>query len=102
MRASFRIVLFTALLAATGVLAAAPTPASKTLTPQQQKMSDCSKQSAGKTGEARKAFMSACLKGHAMAKPTPQQKMKSCNAEASSKALKGDARKAFMSTCLKG
>ncbi len=77
----------------------------KELTPQQQRMSDCSKQSKGMKGEEHKKFMSSCLKGEtaaAPAKTTQQDKMKSCNTEATSKNLKGDERKKFMSTCLKG
>lgn len=35
----------------------------KQLTAQQQKMVDCNKQAKGKTGQDRKQFMSACLKG---------------------------------------
>ncbi|HEV2622616.1 MAG TPA: PsiF family protein [Frateuria sp.] len=81
----------------------AATPAAKPLTPQQQRMSACSKQTAGKKGDERKAAMSACLKGTpAPAAPTSQQeRMKSCNADAKAKALSGDARKSFMSACLK-
>ncbi len=79
----------------------------KTLTPQQQRMVDCNKQAAGKSGEERKAFMSSCLKGQtaaapASAKQTQQEKMKTCSTEAKSKKLKGADRKTFMSTCLKG
>jgi hypothetical protein len=64
------------------------------------KMAECNKQSAGKTGEERKKFMSECL---ASARPekkltAQQQKMKDCNAQA--KAMKGQARKDFMKTCL--
>ncbi|TBR40069.1 MULTISPECIES: PsiF family protein [Dyella] len=80
-------------------------PAKKELTPQQQRMSDCNKQAAGKKGDEHKAFMSACLKGDATpaAKPmTQQEKMKACNADPQAKSLKGDARKQFMSSCLKG
>jgi hypothetical protein len=114
------------LLAASAVLAlatvsayAAPAAATKTLTPQQQRMADCSHQSKGKKGADHKAFMSACLKGKstasantaaaapaaaapASAKQTQREKMKTCNAEAKTKALKGADRKSFMSTCLKG
>ncbi|HEV2539801.1 MAG TPA: PsiF family protein [Frateuria sp.] len=81
----------------------AATPTTKPLTPQQQRMSACSKQTAGKKGDERKAAMSACLKGTPApaAAATPQERMKSCNADAKAKALSGDARKAFMSTCLK-
>ena len=82
-------------------------PAAKTLTPQQQRMSDCNKQATGKKGDDRKTFMSSCLKGQtaamaAPAKMTQQQKMTSCNADAKSKALAGADRKTFMSSCLKG
>ena len=95
-----------ALVLATTTAFAAPQAAKKPLTAQQQRMSDCSKQSAGKKGDERKAFMSSCLKGEstdaAPAKQTQQEKMKSCNVDAKAKALTGDARKAFMSTCLKG
>lgn len=105
-------------LATTAAFAAPQTAAKKTLSPQQQRMADCSHQSAGKKGAEHKAFMSACLKGKGTeakpaaaapaatpamsAKATQQEKMKSCNADAKTKALKGDARKSFMSSCLKG
>ena len=49
-------------------------------------------------GDARKAFMSECLKDKQGAQ---QERMKACNKEAGDKKLKGDARKAFMSECLK-
>jgi hypothetical protein len=80
---------------------------SKPLSPQQQRMVDCNKQATGKTGDERKTFMSACLKGESTAaapstKETQQEKMKSCNADATKQKLKGAARKTFMSTCLKG
>jgi hypothetical protein len=81
----------------------AATPTAKPLTPQQQRMSACSKQTAGKKGDERKAAMSACLKGAPApaAATTQQERMKSCNVDAKAKALSGDARKAFMSSCLK-
>jgi hypothetical protein len=96
--------------ATTVVFAATPQAAAKKeLTPQQQRMADCSHQATGKKGADRKAFMSTCLKGKSTAaammpaaKATQQEKMKSCNAEAKTKALKGADRKTFMSTCLKG
>jgi hypothetical protein len=51
-------------------------------------------------GDARKAFMSDCLKaGMPMSQ---QEKMKACNKDATAKGLKGDERKTFMSTCLTG
>ncbi|WP_345782621.1 PsiF family protein [Dokdonella sp.] len=80
----------------------------KALTPQQQRMKDCNAEAKTKAlaGDARKTFMSTCLKGETAAAPaaktTQQEKMKVCNTEASGKKLKGDDRKTFMSTCLKG
>lgn len=99
-----------------------PTASGKTLTPQQQKMSDCAQGAKAQSlkGPEYKAFMSECLKKDsatpAAAKPaaaatpapaaaatpavTQQQKMKTCNADPQAKTLKGDDRKKFMSTCL--
>jgi uncharacterized protein HemX len=77
-----------------------PTAAQKK---QQERMKACNEQAGAKKmeGEARKKFMSACLKGEE--KMTPQQaRMKECNKQASDKKMKGDERKDFMSTCLKG
>lgn len=95
-------------LAATPAFAAAPQAASsaKTMTPQQQKMADCSHQSKGMKGDAHRKFMSECMHGKtATAAPggtSQQQKMKTCNADATAKGLKGSERKSFMSACLKG
>lgn len=78
----------------------------KELTPQQQRMSDCSKtaREKGLQGDERKQFMSTCLSGKSVASPAAatgqQEKMKACNAEAAKQDLKGDDRKKFMSTCL--
>jgi hypothetical protein len=95
-----------ALLIGSGTaLAAGATPTAKPMTAQQQRMVDCNHQATGKTGDERKTFMSACLKGASSAAPaatSQQQKMKSCSADAKAKSLKGDARKTYMSTCLKG
>jgi hypothetical protein len=104
MRTQLHAVAVASLLAfAAGALAAPQqVPAKKDLTPQQQRMSTCNSQAAGKKGDERKTFMSSCLKGDAPAKATQQDKMKSCNKDASAKSLKGDERKAYMSTCLKG
>jgi hypothetical protein len=69
---------------------------------QQEKMKACNAEAGDQKleGDARKAFMSDCLKA---SKPVSQQdKMKACNKDASAKALKGEDRKAFMSTCLAG
>ena len=72
-------------------------------TAQQNKMTACNAEASAKTlkGDARKAFMSSCLKAKPAAAMTQQEKMKTCNATAGTQALKGDARKAFMSDCLK-
>ncbi|MEZ3499680.1 PsiF family protein [Pantoea sp. KPR_PJ] len=74
-------------------------------TAQQQKMTQCNQHATSQNlkGDARKSFMSECLKKESkMSGMTPQQmKMKSCNTEAGDKKLSGDARKTFMSTCLK-
>lgn len=83
---------------------AAPSPAQAA---QQAKMTSCNADAKTKalTGDARKTFMSTCLKAAPAADAKPltaqQQKMKDCNATATTQALKGDARKTFMSTCLK-
>jgi psiF repeat len=100
-RAALLAVFASALVSAAAMPAFAAETA-KTLTPQQQRMADCNKQATGKSGDARKAFMSSCLKGESAAPQTQQEKMKSCNADASKKSLKGDERKTFMSSCLKG
>lgn len=74
----------------------------KELTPQQQRMSDCSKRAKGRTGDDYKNFRNACLAGkepETAASGTPQQaKMKTCAAEG--KGRTGDDYKAFMKTCL--
>jgi hypothetical protein len=60
----------------------------------------------GKSGDARKSYMSSCLKGEdgkkepSAAQKKQQERMKDCNAKAEGKS--GDERKKFMSTCLKG
>jgi len=84
-----------------GALAA---DAAQTLTPQQQRMAQCNQTAQGKTGDARKAYMSSCLKGEtpAAAVTPQQQRMKDCNAKAGEQALAGDQRKTFMSNCLSG
>ena len=81
-----------------------PTAAQKK---QQERMKSCNEQAGAKKmeGEARKKFMSTCLKGGSAKdeKMTPQQaRMKDCNKQASDKKMKGDDRKNFMSACLKG
>lgn len=94
--------LSTALILALG-LATAQAADDKKPTAQQQRMADCNKEAGGKQlkGEARKKFMSGCLKGEGAA-TSQQDKMKNCNKQAGEQQLKGDARKKFMSGCLKG
>ena len=103
-----------------GVAAAADEKAHST---QTQRMTACNAEAGEKhlTGDARKQFMSECLKGHATHEQsstpakdphsgkskdvehhtTQGEKMKACNQEASAKNLHGDDRKHFMSECLK-
>lgn len=100
-----KTVLIIVLLA--GVMGSAAA-ADKAMTPQQQRMTSCNQQATSQTlkGDARKTYMSNCLKNSQSAPAdkslTPQQqKMKDCNAEAGKKTLSGDTRKTFMSNCLK-
>ncbi len=93
-----------ALALALGATTATAKDAAKALTPQQQRMADCNQQAADMTGAQRKSFMSACLKGEAVAMPakqTQQEKMTACNAQAGSRNLKGADRRIFVSTCLR-
>jgi psiF repeat len=90
------------LLAVCCLTASLAQAADKPLTPQQEKMKACSAQAGDQKleGNARKAFMSDCLK--ASTPMSQQDKMKACNKDASAKHLKGEERKTFMSTCLSG
>jgi hypothetical protein len=116
---SLTFVLVATLSAASG-FAAEKAPAN-TLTPQQQKMSDCAKSAHAKSlqGDDYKNYMSTCMKAPAAAatpaaptadattdmQPTAgtaqQQKMKACATDAKAKGLKGPDRRTYMSTCLK-
>ena len=64
------------------------------MTPQQQRMSDCSKQASdkGMKGDDRNAFMSTCLKGGG-------DKTAACNTQADEKKLHGAARDSFVKKC---
>lgn len=76
----------------------------KQLTPQQQRMKSCNEQAGAESlkGDARKTFMSQCLKKPEEKGLTPQQqKMRECNAQATQQSLKGEDRSKFMSACLK-
>ena len=80
-----------------------PTAAQKK---QQERMKDCNEKAGDKKGDARKGFMSSCLKGESGDAPSAAQKaqqnrMSACNKQATEKKLKGDERKKFMSGCLK-
>ena len=86
----------TAALAQDKAKTAAPETA-KAANPQQERMKDCNRQAEGKTGDARKTFMSACLSGEAP-KMTQQERMTACNTKAGP--MKGEERKQFMSSCL--
>ena len=72
---------------------------------QQARMKDCNEKAGDKKGDARKSFMSACLKGEdaapSAAQKAQQSRMTACNKQATEKKLKGDERKKFMSSCLK-
>jgi len=104
-------VLFAAVLAVSTAFAQTPAPAQKPaaappaqaapkaaekkeLTPQQQRMSDCSKEAStkGMKGDDRNKFMSTCLKGGG-------DKMAACNKEADEKKLHGAARDSFVKKC---
>lgn len=100
-----RSVLLALLLGLTS-LSAAHAKEEKAPTPQQERMRSCNAEAAKQslTGEARKQFMSQCLKGGgepAKARTEQQQRMADCSKQAKEKALKGDERKKFMSECLK-
>ena len=94
---TFAIVLMTFLVVG------AADAAEKKLTPQQQKMSACSKENKGKKGDEYKKAMSDCLNREgaaatASAPPTQQQKMSAC--AKANKGKKGDEYKKAMSDCL--
>ncbi len=81
--------------------------AERTLTPQQQRMTSCNQQATAQAlkGDARKTYMSDCLKN---SKSAPGEKfdataakMRECNNQATQQSLKGDDRNKFMSACLK-
>jgi hypothetical protein len=83
------------------VTASPPTQANvKTENSQQSKMASCNTQAAGKTGDARQAFMKDCLSSKPAAPPT--SKLGQCSHNAKARGLKGDERRSFMSSCMKG
>ena len=86
-------------IAAAGVFAAdaAAPAASKALTPQQQKMSDCATANKGKTGDDYKDGVKTCMKT-ANNPLTQQQKMSAC--AKANKGKKGDDYKSGVKSCL--
>ena len=92
----------------------------KPLTTQQARMKSCNAQAKADAlkGDARKAFMSTCLKGQgktaadvdattvtpapvvAKALTPKQQQRKTCGAEAKAQGIKGDERKAWVKQCM--
>jgi hypothetical protein len=70
---------------------------------QQERMKSCNERAGLQKleGDARKKFMSSCLKGEEKGS-AQQDRMKDCNKQAADKQMKGDDRKKFMSSCLKG
>ena len=90
-------------IAAAGAFAAdaAAPAASKQLTPQQQKMADCSATNKGKKGQEYKDAQKACLSGQAApasAPVTQQQKMAACSKQ--NKGKKGQDYKDSQKACL--
>lgn len=75
---------------------------------QQARMRACNEKAAERKleGEARRRYMSACLKGEDPDKvekrAAQREKMKACHRQAADKGLKGEERRRFMSECLKG
>jgi hypothetical protein len=94
-----------ALLACATILVPAQA-ADKPLTAQQQRMKSCNSEASGQQlkGDARRQFMSQCLKGESSGpeRTAQQEKMATCNREATAKHMKGDDRRSFMSRCLRG
>ena len=96
------------LILASALLCSSPLMAQdkKPLTPQQQRMSECSSKAKGLKGDEYKKARDGCLKGESVAKSdkkalTPQQqKMADCSSKA--KGLKGDEYKKARNECLKG
>lgn len=89
------IAVYAILLATSLGAAAAETSGSKS---QTNRMSQCSTQAKeqGLKGDARKEFMSECLRN-----PAARTAAKECSSAAADKGLKGAQRKAFVDECLK-
>jgi hypothetical protein len=89
------IAVYAILLASSLGAAAADTQGSKS---QTNRMSQCSTQAKeqGLKGDARKEFMSQCLRD-----PAARTAAKECSSAAAEKGLKGAQRKAFVDDCVK-
>jgi len=91
-----------ALTAAVAGVFAADAAASKPLTAQQQKMSDCAAANKGKKGDEYKSAQKACLSGAAApaasAPMTQKEKMAYCSKQ--NKGKKGDDYKSAQKACL--
>lgn len=96
------LIIASALLFSSAVLAQDKKP----LTPQQQRMAECSSKAKGLKGDEYKKARNDCLKGQSAAKADrkalspQQQKMAECSSKA--KGLKGDAYAKARNECLKG
>ncbi len=73
-------------------------PAKSGQASQQQRMADCNAAASagGMKGDARKSFMSDCLKGNGA---TAAGKEQACTAQADAKKLSGAARTSFVKKC---
>ena len=89
------IAVYVILLASSLGAAAAESAGGKS---QTNRMSQCSTQAKeqGLKGDARKEFMSQCLRN-----PAARTAAKECSSAAAAKGLKGTQRKAFVDDCLK-
>jgi hypothetical protein len=104
----FASLLALATLPAYAADASAAPPVAKAKTAQQQRMTDCNAQAAGKKGDERKTFMSSCLKGASAATPAAASpdadKQAACEANAKSaagKPLAGAAKTSSIKACMK-
>src|SRR4051812_23102633 len=68
---------------------------------QQSKMTSCNAEAGtkGLKGDARKSFMSDCLKGGSASTTAASPKMQQCIAQAEQKKLAGAAKTSFMKKC---
>ncbi len=97
--------------AVVSALAAAPLAAAPAQVPhvptQQEKFAACAHESKGIRGEARRHFMSDCLRGRrggaqASNADPERARIRACTATAGERKLQGEERRAFMVSCMKG